>query len=59
MARQETAEAGYGSAEKNFRDIVACYCDTNVSYEPKRVKAYGAYDAYKAYEAYRLMKLIC
>ena len=62
MARKETAEASYGSAEKNFRDIVACYCDTNVSYEPKRVKAYGAYDAYKAYkayEAYRLMKLIC
>ena len=59
MARKETAEASYGSAEKNFRDIVACNSDTNVSHEPKRVKAYGAYDAYKAYEAYRLMKLIC
>ena len=52
MARQETAEAGYGSAEKNFRDIVACNNDTNVSHESKRVKAYGAY------EAYRLMKVI-
>ena len=52
MARKETAEASYGSAEKNFRDIVACNCDTNVSYEPKRVKAY------RAYEAYRLIKLI-
>ncbi|HEY3385287.1 MAG TPA: hypothetical protein VGK46_02185 [Saprospiraceae bacterium] len=42
MARQKTAEARYRSIEKNFRNPIAGDRDTDVSNEPKRVKAYEA-----------------